>query len=144
MRDRMVGSICAGRVVLVIVSVVMVVGVKMLARGYWPGVASSMLPLHSDRVLGKIAGGVHRAVRRRAIDGAPGRATATRLATGAEWSVDDVICTSGPADRPFEEQHSGISIAVVAAGTFDYRSPAGRAFMAPGSLLLGNDGACFE
>jgi AraC-like DNA-binding protein len=55
-----------------------------------------------------------------------------------------MICTSGPHDRPFEEQHSRVSIAVVAAGTFQYRSTTGRALMTPGSLLLGNAGQCFE
>jgi AraC-like DNA-binding protein len=67
-----------------------------------------------------------------------------RLAAGDHWSVDDVICTSGPSDRPFEEQHIGISIAMVVAGSFQYRSPNGSGMMTPGSLLLGNDGDCFE
>jgi len=58
--------------------------------------------------------------------------------------VSDVVCTSGPADRPFEEQHAGVSIAVVVAGSFQYRSATGRGMMTPGSLLLGNDGECFE
>ena len=35
------------------------------------------------------------------------------------------------------------SIAVVVSGTFQYRSPAGSELMTPGSLLLGNAGACF-
>jgi AraC-like DNA-binding protein len=67
-----------------------------------------------------------------------------RLAAGEHWSVDDVICTSGPSDRPFEEQHTGISVAMVVAGSFQYRSPNGSGMMTPGSLLLGNDGDCFE
>lgn len=57
--------------------------------------------------------------------------------------MTDVLCTAGPLDRPFEEQHSVASIAVVVSGTFQYRSPAGREFMTPGSLLLGNAGDCF-
>jgi AraC-like DNA-binding protein len=66
------------------------------------------------------------------------------LATGARWSVEDVVCTCTPDDRPFEEQHAGVAIAIVVAGTFQYRSPAGRALMTPGSLLLGNHGQCFQ
>jgi AraC-like DNA-binding protein len=66
------------------------------------------------------------------------------LAQGEGWSVADVICTSGPQDRAFEEQHSMVAIAIVAAGTFQYRSGAGRALMTPGSLLLGSVGQCFE
>jgi len=58
--------------------------------------------------------------------------------------VGDVICTSGPFDRPFEEQHSGVSVAAVIAGTFQYRSANGLEMMTPGSLLLGNPGDCFE
>ena len=58
--------------------------------------------------------------------------------------MEDVICTAGPRDRAFEERHSRISIAIVAAGTFQYRSAAGRELMTPGSLMLGNLGQCFE
>ncbi len=54
------------------------------------------------------------------------------------------MCTAGPQDRPFEEQHGSISIAVVVEGSFQYRSPYGSAVMSPGSLLLGNFGQCFE
>ncbi len=57
--------------------------------------------------------------------------------------VSDVVCTAGPLDRPFEEQHSRTSIAIVVSGTFQYRSPAGRELMTPGSLLLGNAGEFF-
>jgi AraC family transcriptional regulator len=66
------------------------------------------------------------------------------LASGPGWSVSDVVCTSGPHDRPFEERHEAVSIAVVTDGTFQYRSMNGKAVLAPGSLLLGNPGACFE
>jgi len=66
------------------------------------------------------------------------------LQHGRGWSVTDVICTSGPRDRPFEESHSRVSIAIVIAGTFQYRSSGGRALMTPGSLLLGSPGQCFE
>jgi len=66
------------------------------------------------------------------------------LAQGNGWAISDIICTSGPHDRPFEEQHSATTIAMVVGGTFQYRSPKGRALMTPGSLLLGNPGGYFE
>jgi AraC family transcriptional regulator len=66
------------------------------------------------------------------------------LASGPGWRVADFICRAGPDDRPFEEQHDGVSIAVVCEGTFQYRSGPGATVMAPGALLLGNAGACFE
>lgn len=80
----------------------------------------------------------------RARDGAAGRTAARHLAAGEGWRVDDVLCTFGPRDQPFEERHGSVCIAVVAAGSFGYRSEAGRELMTPGSLMLGNAGACFE
>jgi len=76
--------------------------------------------------------------------GEAGRAASHVLARGEGWSVADVVCTSGPNDRVFEEQHTWYSIAVVLAGTFQYRSRAGDALMIPGSLMLGSPGQCFE
>ena len=96
------------------------------------------------RVFAKIAGDVDSALARRRRFGERGSAAGRSLARGEGWSVDDVICTSGPADRPFEERHSRVSIAIVAAGTFQYRSSSGRALMTPGSILLGSAGQCFE
>jgi len=66
------------------------------------------------------------------------------LASGPGWRVEDVICSAGPHDRPFEEQHDLVCVAAVTRGTFQYRSPDGRATLAPGALMLGNPGACFE
>ena len=94
--------------------------------------------------MAKIAVELEQALARRALNGAMGQTSARLLAQGDGWTVQDVVCTSGPQDRPFEEQHSGFSIAVVAAGTFQYRSTNGCELMAPGSLLLGNAGQCFE
>ncbi len=94
--------------------------------------------------LGKIAGALPHALARRARDGAPAATTGVALATGEGWSVADVICTAGPDDRAFEERHTRMSIAITLAGTFQYRSGRGRAFMTPGALLLGNAGECFE
>jgi AraC-like DNA-binding protein len=65
------------------------------------------------------------------------------LAAGDGWTARDVVCSAGPADKSFEEQHSKTSIAVVVSGTFQYRSPAGCELMTPGSFLLGNRGDCF-
>lgn len=77
--------------------------------------------------------------------GAPGQAPPARtLAKGDGWRVNDVLCELGPSDRTFEEQHDDVTIAVVLEGSFLYRSGTGRALMYPGSLLLGNAGACFE
>jgi AraC family transcriptional regulator len=94
--------------------------------------------------LAKIAVELAQAVERRRINGTAGRASARALAKGSGWSVSDVLCTSGPSDRPFEERHSGVSIAIVVAGSFQYRSPRGGELMTPGSLLLGNAGESFE
>jgi AraC-like DNA-binding protein len=74
----------------------------------------------------------------------PSTPSARTLAAGAGWSVSDVVCSSGPGDRAFEERHEAVNIAAVTAGTFQYRTASGRAVMAPGSVLLGNAGACFE
>jgi AraC family transcriptional regulator len=66
------------------------------------------------------------------------------LAAGDGWSVHEVVCRAGPADRPFEERHEGFSVSAVVEGTFTYRSDAGHGLLYPGALLLGNSGWCFE
>jgi AraC-like DNA-binding protein len=99
---------------------------------------------HGDLVLAKIAADLERALARRATEGTPGRAAPRIVARGNGWTVADVICTSGPADRPFEEQHTHYAIAIVVAGTFQYRSPMGEGVMTPGGLMLGNPGQCYE
>ena len=65
------------------------------------------------------------------------------LSVGEGWTVNDVVCTAGPRDRAFEEQHSQTSIAVVVSGTFQYRTSTGGELMTPGSILLGNPGDSF-
>jgi AraC family transcriptional regulator len=99
--------------------------------------------------LAKIAVELERAVVRRAATGAPGGMVARVLGQGDEWHVADVVCTCGPQDRTFEEQHPSFTVAVVVAGTFQYRSSLNRhgiagELMTPGSLLLGNAGQSFE
>ncbi len=66
------------------------------------------------------------------------------VAGGIGWRVEDVVCTAGPQDRPFEEQHDGICIAAVTQGTFRYRTAHGAAVLAAGAVLLGNDHGGFE
>jgi AraC family transcriptional regulator len=95
-------------------------------------------------ILGKIAGELDRALADRRITGAPGKAIGRTLARGEGWIVSDVVCTSGPRDRAFEEAHTGVSVAIVVAGSFEYRSARGRHLMTPGSFMLGNPGECFE
>lgn len=94
--------------------------------------------------MAKIAVELEMALARRALDSGAGRTTTRWLAWGEGWKVGDVICTSGPDDRPFEERHASVAIALVTAGTFQYRSAAGRELMTPGSLMLGNAGQSFE
>ena len=41
------------------------------------------------------------------------------LAETDEWRISDVVCTSGPQDRPFEEAHEGdVDFIDRVAGTF--------------------------
>jgi len=95
-------------------------------------------------MLSRIAADVERAVARRLERGQRGGTARTTLARGDGWVVEDVICTSGPDDPSFEEHHAGVSIAVVVAGTFQYRAGIAPELLTPGSLLLGNDGRCYE
>ncbi len=74
------------------------------------------------------------ASRRRRSANAPD----ARTGVGNRLERDGCRVRIGSADRPFEEQHTWSSIAVVVSGTFQYRSSAGEGLMVPGSLLLGN------
>lgn len=93
--------------------------------------------------MAKIALALEDALARRKEDGTPGRTTPRIIARGDGWTVADVVCTSGPQDRPFEERHTHYTIAIVLAGSFQYRSARGRGLMTSGSLMLGNEGDCF-
>lgn len=95
-------------------------------------------------ILAKIAVELDRALSLRAATGAPGEAQPRILAQGEGWTVADVICTSGRRDRPYEERHQSYSIALVTAGSFQYRGDSGCELMTPGSLMLGNAGRSFE
>jgi AraC family transcriptional regulator len=98
--------------------------------------------------LTKIAVEMNRACTRRLADGSSGGLAARTVGRGDGWIAQDIICTSGPKDRPFEEQHQQFSIALVLAGSFQYRGSnraSGRGeLMAPGSILLGNPRQNFE
>ena len=69
---------------------------------------------------------------------------AKTLACGHGWQVSDVVCTAGAGDRPFEEEHRAFCVAAVTRGTFRYRTRQGTGMLAPGAILLGNPGACYE
>ncbi|OAJ56117.1 AraC family transcriptional regulator [Paraburkholderia ginsengiterrae] len=94
--------------------------------------------------MGKIAVTLKQALAQREQEGVPGGTSARPLASGAGWDVADVLCTFGPRDRPFEERHDGVRIAMVVAGSFGYRAAPRRELLTPGTLLLGNNGDCFE
>jgi len=95
-----------------------------------------------------IAADLERALDARRRSGGSGAMHVRHLAHGDGWTVDDVVCTSGPDDRAYEERHREVSVSIVAAGTFEYRSAAGSsardALMTPGSVFLGSAGQCFE
>jgi AraC family transcriptional regulator len=95
-------------------------------------------------IVAKVAVDLEQALARRRQHGAPGGTSPRVVARGEGWAVADVVCTSGPQDRPFEERHARYTIAVVVAGSFQYRSGLGRGMMTPGSLMLGNEGLHFE
>lgn len=99
--------------------------------------------------MAKIAVELERAVAWRGASGEPGRMWSRILGQGDGWHVADVVCTCGPQDRCFEEQHPYVTIAIVVEGTFQYRgslnhSGAAHELMTPGSLLLGNAAQYFE
>jgi AraC-like DNA-binding protein len=66
------------------------------------------------------------------------------LFSGKGWQVCDVICSAGPDDRPYEERHETVCVAMVTQGTFRYRAEQGSAMLAPGAILLGNHRSCYE
>ena len=94
--------------------------------------------------MAKIAVELERALHARRITGEAGQATGTTLAEGDGWRVTDVICTSGPDDRPFEERHSGVSVSIVAAGSFEYRAHSPADLLTPGSFLLGSPDQLYQ
>jgi len=84
------------------------------------------------------------ALTRKRQTGAPGATEGTPVAAGEGWRVVDVVCTSGPQDRPFEERQLSAAISLVLSGTFVYRGDRGSSLMSSGALVLGNAGHTFE
>lgn len=87
---------------------------------------------------------VRHALARRIAEGQPGGTSSGLLARGEGWSVKDIVCTHDRSDRSFEERHNAVAVALVLAGTFQYRSGDQSELLAPGALMLGNYGTCFE
>ncbi|HVX40015.1 MAG TPA: AraC family transcriptional regulator [Gemmatimonadaceae bacterium] len=94
--------------------------------------------------MGKIAADLGAALDTRARFGGSARTSGRVLASGEGWEVADVICTAGPHDRAFEEAHTQVAVAIVVAGSFQYRTGGGTHVMTPGSFFLGNPGECYE
>lgn len=55
-------------------------------------------------------------------------------------SVTEFICSAGPGDRPFAEQHRGWSVSYVQRGSFGCRCGSRHHELVPGALLLGRPG----
>jgi AraC family transcriptional regulator len=66
------------------------------------------------------------------------------IARQTQWSLTEYVCSAGPHDRPLEERHERVSMALVTSGTFRYRTDTGEGILYPGAFLLGNAGACYE
>jgi AraC family transcriptional regulator len=81
---------------------------------------------------------------RKARTGAPGATATTPVAAGEGWRVVDILCTSGPRDRPFQERFLSAAISLVVSGTFVCKGDHGTSLMSPGALLLGSAGHAFE
>jgi len=96
--------------------------------------------------LAEIAAGADEAADTQRTHGGPRRVHARLVAKGQGWTVEDIVCSCGPQDRSYDEQHEHVAIAIVTAGTFQYRGSCsnGREMMTPGSLLLGSPGQWFE
>lgn len=74
---------------------------------------------------------------------APAGPSSRPVAACEDWRIAEYLCTAGPGDRSFEEQHDAFTMAAVVEGTFRYETEGGRSLMHPGSWLLGNHGECF-
>jgi AraC family transcriptional regulator len=118
-----------------------------------PGLLTREVPAHTKivvlgklRWLGENCSMGFRSFRQRTpmpevLNGAP---RPRPIAHQRQWSLTEYVCTAGPHDRPFEERHDRVSVALVTAGTFRYRTNTGEGLLYPGAYLLGNAGACYE
>lgn len=77
-------------------------------------------------------------VDRRRARGERGAATVTTIFQGEGWRLADILCSADGSDPAYEEQHDYVSIALVMAGAFSYRSSAGSSDLCSGSVLLGS------
>ena len=89
--------------------------------------------------MAKIAVELERALARHREAGTPAgrRRASSRAATAGAWLT---WCARPARGSPYEERHCRYTIAIVLAGSFQYRSPLGHGLMTPGSLMLGNEG----
>ena len=79
-----------------------------------------------------------------AVESAHRGPVAHRIASGADWSIENVVCDLGPNDRPSHERFNRTTIAAVLARTFECGTRSKKALLYPGSFLLGNAGSHFE
>lgn len=64
---------------------------------------------------------------------------ATVLTRGSV-AVTDLVCSSGPGDAPFAEQHSAFTVAYVRSGSFGLRVRGEHADLVAGSVMVGRPG----
>jgi AraC-like DNA-binding protein len=81
---------------------------------------------------------IARLVDRRRARGERGSASIATIFQGEGWRLADILCSADASDAAFEEQHDYVSIALVMAGAFSYRSSAGSSDLCSGSVLLGS------
>jgi AraC family transcriptional regulator len=81
---------------------------------------------------------IARLVDRRRARGERGSASVATIFQGEGWRLADILCSADASDAAFEEQHDYVSIALVMAGAFSYRSSAGCGDLCSGSVLLGS------
>ena len=87
---------------------------------------------------------VARSVETRRARGERAAATVAPIFQGDGWRIADIVCNADASDPTFEEQHDYVSIALVMAGAFAYRSSAGSGDLCSGSALLGSPHARFS
>ena len=87
---------------------------------------------------------IARLVARRRARGERGSASIAPIFQGEGWRIADILCSADASDAAFEEQHDYVSIALVVAGAFSYRSSAGSSDLCSGSMLLGSPRTSFS
>jgi len=87
---------------------------------------------------------IARLVAGRRARGERGSASIAPIFQGEGWRIADILCSADASDAAFEEQHDYVSIALVVAGAFSYRSSAGSSDLCSGSMLLGSPRTSFS